>query len=254
MSIDITFLFPLTLRSKAASSRGWHSWCLCSLESRHTTHRGSLSSRQKSLNCSPWAVQMPGGLAEHVWNWSPCDKPFFCLRTASQRFLRARLRGGSAFGDNFRQSGHSWVPFVFQNSRRQALQMLWLHASTTGSLKMSRHTGHMRSSSGRADLQDIFLAEMTDSLLVCVIDINTAPVFISMGVWGSSAGAQHTEMERGSKSARRIFYGNWCDVNNKHPPIGSLGLGQMTQINLPTMPFALICERSTLCITLVEVQ
>ncbi|CDQ90427.1 unnamed protein product [Oncorhynchus mykiss] len=53
----------------------------------------------------------------------------------------------------FYPTGHSQDVFCFQYSSRQALQKLWLHNRTTGSLKMSQHTGQEKSTSERETLE-----------------------------------------------------------------------------------------------------
>ncbi|MEQ2265381.1 hypothetical protein XENORESO_006392 [Xenotaenia resolanae] len=100
---------------------------------------GCSSARQKSFNFSPCKLHLT------------CSSREFCLLTcwrASQRFFSAKLDGGGDLDPFLLQTGHSRI-LVSQHCFRQLLQKLWLHDSRTGSLKMSQHTGHVRSSSGR---------------------------------------------------------------------------------------------------------
>lgn len=130
-----------TFRSGAASSTGLNVWCRCFSESLHTKHTGWLSSRQKSLSFSPCTSQ------------NTSDEPLFC-KNDSHTFRSARLAGVWHSVNLFLHTGHSWNPLELQNCFRQALQTLWLHNRSTGSVKMSKHTGHSRSSS------DIWLREL----------------------------------------------------------------------------------------------
>lgn len=132
-------LISLTLQSCTASSTGEHSWVLCSLEAWHTTQMGSLSTRQKSFSFSSCR-----------WQFVFSSSSELCLRTsitASQTFLRAKLEGALDLEGFFLHTGHSRNPFS-QQCFTQLLQKLWLHDSKTGSVKISQHTGHVRSSSG----------------------------------------------------------------------------------------------------------
>lgn len=73
----------------------------------------------------------------------PCS-----LRKVSATFFSARLTVGSVREHFLLQMGHSRLAFfLFQNCCRQARQKLWLHLSTTGSLKISQQIGQDSSSS-----------------------------------------------------------------------------------------------------------
>lgn len=137
-------MFCLTLWSRAASSMGQKSCCLCFFDVWQTTHTGSLSSWQKSLKLSPCRLQSPFG--------GPTLFPF---RTASHRFFNARFRGSSPLDDFRLHTGHSRDFLTSQHVCRQPLQMLWLHSCMTGSLKISQQTGQVRSSSGKERLEAI---------------------------------------------------------------------------------------------------
>lgn len=130
----------LTLQSSSASSIGEQSWVLCSLDNWHTTQMGCLSLRQKSFSFSPWRMQF-------ILSSPSTELSLLTWRTASQTFFSAKLHGGLHFEAFFLQTGHSRIP-VSQQCLRQPLQKLWLHDNRTGSVKMSQHTGHVRSSSG----------------------------------------------------------------------------------------------------------
>lgn len=140
-------IYP-TLCSCTASCMGMQSCVLCFLESRHTTQMGSWSSIQKSLSFSPCRLQSTSDPSKKFWLLS--------FKTASHRFFRARLQSGLPIENTSLQTGHSWNPLSLQHSCRQALQKLWLHDRRTGSLKMFKHTGQERSSSGRDTLEAIF--------------------------------------------------------------------------------------------------
>lgn len=130
-----------TLESSTASSIGEQSWVLCSLEDWHTTQMGCLSTRQKSFNFSPCRVQL-------VLSSSSSELCLLTCKTASQTFFRAKLEGTVDLEALFLHTGHSRDPLLSQQRFRQPLQKLWLHDSKTGSVKMSQHIGHVRSSSG----------------------------------------------------------------------------------------------------------
>lgn len=130
----------LTLQSSTASSIGENSWVLCSLEDWQTTQMGCLSTRQKSFNFSPCRLQF-------ITSSSNVELCLLSCKRASQTFFRAKLVGGLDLEALFLHTGHSRNP-ESQQLFRQLLQKLWLHDSKTGSLKMSQHTGHVRSSSG----------------------------------------------------------------------------------------------------------
>ncbi|KAG7260881.1 hypothetical protein CRUP_000760 [Coryphaenoides rupestris] len=124
-SFSSSSLFRAASLSDSSCRRAW--W--------HTTQMGSLSTRQKSFNLSAWSSQFS----------LSSSASFFALRlsllascTLSQRFLRARLVVGPALDVLFLHTGHPRVP-----------EKLWLQDSSTGSVKMSQHTGHWRSSTGR---------------------------------------------------------------------------------------------------------
>ncbi len=129
----------LTLQSTTASSIGEQSWFLCSLEDWHTTQMGCLSTTQKSFSFSPCRVQL-------VFS-SSSELCLLTCKTASHTFFRAKLDGALDLEAFFLHTGHSRNP-VSQQRFRQLLQKLWLHGSKTGSVKMSQHIGHVRSSSG----------------------------------------------------------------------------------------------------------
>ena len=147
-------VIKLTLRSTAASAMGLNWWFLWSFESRHTRHTSCWSSWQNSLSLSPWRLQ-----SAPLW-------PLSC-KNVSHRFFNARLVGGSSFDDLLLQTGHSLDILVFQNCCRQSLQTLWLHERTTGSLKMSQHTGQEKSSSEKGF--DAIVLLPVDSLLQRVL-------------------------------------------------------------------------------------
>ena len=123
----------LTVRSDIASSTGWNLWLVCCFESRHTTHTGCLSSRQKSLSFSLCRMQSTSDPAEALW--------LFSCKKFSHRFFKTTFERGCSRDDLLLQTGHSLDPLVSQYCCRQALQKLWLHDRRTGSLKMSVHTG-----------------------------------------------------------------------------------------------------------------
>lgn len=93
------------------------------------------SSSQNSLSFSLWMLHISG---ESFW--------LLAVLKVSQRFLRARLRGGWAVVETVRQAGHARCAVCLQHSRMQLPQKLWPHCSTTGSWNMSKHTGHLQSS------------------------------------------------------------------------------------------------------------
>lgn len=140
-----TTYIKFTFRSGATSSTGLNVWCRCFSESLHTKHTGWLSSRQKSLSFSPCTSQSTSD--------DDCDEPLFC-KNDSHTFRSARFVGVWHPANLFLQTGHSWNPLELQNSSKQALQTLWLHNRSTGSVKISQHTGHSRSSS------DIWLRQL----------------------------------------------------------------------------------------------
>lgn len=83
----------------------------------------------------------PLGVAAPPMLLVPC--PFCSCTRVSHTFFSTRLTVGSVREHLLRQTGHSrLVPFLLQNWCRQPLQKLWLHRSTTGSAKISQHTGH----------------------------------------------------------------------------------------------------------------
>lgn len=100
---------------------------------------GCLSTRQKSFSFSPCRLQF-------IFSSSRELCLLTCI-TASQTFFRAKLEGALDLEVFFLHTGHSRNP-VSQQRFRQLLQKLWLHDSKTGSVKMSQHIGHVRSSSG----------------------------------------------------------------------------------------------------------
>lgn len=130
----------VTLQSRTASSKGEQLWSVWSLENWHTTQIGSLSTRQKSFSLSPCRLQL-------ILSFTASALWFLTCRRASQMFFRARLDRGLDFWALLLHTGHSRRP-VSQQRFKQVLQKLWLHDSKTGSVKMSQHTGHVRSSSG----------------------------------------------------------------------------------------------------------
>ncbi len=129
----------LTLYDETASVMGLNVWLLCVCESLHTTHTGCLSSRQKSLSVSLCKLQISSDPDERL--------SFLSFRSDSHKSFNTRLHGGSSLGDLLLQIGHSWVSLILQNCWRHSLQTLWLHERTTGSLKISQHTGQEKYSS-----------------------------------------------------------------------------------------------------------
>ncbi|TNN60741.1 hypothetical protein EYF80_029085 [Liparis tanakae] len=144
------------LKSCAASSTGLNPWSACRLESLHTTHTSSRWSRQKSLSFSECR---PHRVSGDLW-----PLPFF--KKASDRFFKAKLRGGSLFDDLLLHTGHSRVGFVLHHSVRHSLQKLWLQDRTTGFWKTSQQTGQQRSSSSP---EDMFILMENPSRLYSVI-------------------------------------------------------------------------------------
>ena len=131
-------------------------WCPeCFLEAWHTTHMGCLSSRQNSLSLSPCRLQSTSDPPEALW--------LFSFRKDSHKFLKDKFSGGLSNEDCLLQTGHSLDFFSLQNFWRQSLQKLWLHKRRTGSLKMSKQTGQVKSSSGR-ELLDAILFKQKQSL------------------------------------------------------------------------------------------
>lgn len=111
---------------------------------------GCWSSRQKSFSFSPCRLQFSFSSSSEL-----------CLLTcmkASQTFFRAKFEGMLDLEAFFLHTGHSRIP-ESQQRFRQPRQKLWLHDSKTGSVKMSQHIGHVRSSSG----SDMVITKSTDS-------------------------------------------------------------------------------------------
>lgn len=125
----------------------------CFLEVWHTQHRTSKSSRQKSLRTSSCVLHFKSTVTA-CFPVSPAPVPAVAplhpcsFRKVSATFFRAKLTVGSVSEHFLLQTGHSRLAFfLFQNCWRQGRQKLWLHLSTTGSLKISQHIGQESSSS-----------------------------------------------------------------------------------------------------------
>ena len=131
------YIYLLTLWASAASLTGIKLCFLCFCESRQIRQTSCWSSWQKSFSFSLCRLQM--SLEFALWLLS-------CLN-ASDRFLSARLRGGSPIGKISLQTGHEWSLLCLHHSWRQDLQKLWPQNNTTGSLKISQHTGQVHSTS-----------------------------------------------------------------------------------------------------------
>lgn len=63
------------------------------------------------------------------------------------RFFNSIITGGMDPEDTTLQTGHDCVLLSAHQVVKQPLQKQWLQGRTTGSLKMSRHTGQLRFSS-----------------------------------------------------------------------------------------------------------
>ena len=144
------YICSLTLWASAASLTGTQLCFLCFCESRQIRQMSCWSSWQKSLSFSPCRLQSSSDAESALWLLS-------CLK-ASDRFLSARLRGGSPIGKISLQTGHVCCVLFLHQSRRQDLQKLWPHSKRTGSVKISQHTGQVHSTSDDDDaLADILL-------------------------------------------------------------------------------------------------
>lgn len=151
--------------SITASSTGQHSWFLCFLEVWQTTQIGSRSSKQNSLSRSPWYRH--SSPCSHSSRMSEGTETPSSI-SVSHRFFRVRLDTGSS-RDSVRQSGQLLAAcFWPQYFCKQAEQKLWLHFSTTGSLKISQQIGQERSSSDRGNLLAITTAH-ADSVVKIII-------------------------------------------------------------------------------------
>lgn len=130
---------------------------------------GCWSSRQKSFSFSPCRLQFSFSSSSEL-----------CLLTcmkASQTFFRAKFEGTLDLEAFFLHTGHSRIP-ESQQRFRQPRQKLWLHDSKTGSVKMSQHIGHVRSSSGSDMVITLFclFTKSTDSKHVFWFKSYTIPL------------------------------------------------------------------------------
>lgn len=117
-------------------------WPWCFLEVWHTQHSSSSSLWQKSLSDSRCVGHRSNGLAETLGEDGGVFRPFCSCTRVSQTFLSTRLTVGSVSEHLFLHTGHSRLAdFLLQNWLRQVRQKLWLQRSTTGSAKISQHTG-----------------------------------------------------------------------------------------------------------------
>lgn len=117
----------------------------------HTKQTGCLSSRQKSLRCSLCRLQTSSDPDEEIW--------LLFFVNDSHAFFKTRLQGGSFLEDLLLQTGHPWVFLVFQKFWRHSLQTLWPHDRITGKMKISQHTGQVRSST---DSKSIIILSSND--------------------------------------------------------------------------------------------
>ena len=144
-----TYICSLTLWASAASLTGTQLCFLCFSESRQIRQTSCWSSWQKSFSFSLCRLQSSSDAESALWLLS-------CLK-ASDRFLSARLRGGSPMGKISLQTGHVCCVLFLHHSWRQDLQKLWPHSKRTGSLKISQHTGQVHSTSDGDALAAILL-------------------------------------------------------------------------------------------------
>lgn len=98
------------------------------------------------MSLSPWLGHISPGSQYSSPAPASC-RPSLSSTYASHRFFRVRLGTGSS-RDGALHRGQSRLRPGVQYCRRQAAQKLWLHFSTTGSLKISQHMGQVRSTSG----------------------------------------------------------------------------------------------------------
>ncbi len=127
------------------SPMGLNVWLSCFCESLHTKHTGCLSSRQKSLSFLLCKLQISSDSDECL--------SFLSFRSRSHKFFNTRLHRGPLFVHLLLQTGHSWVSLILQNCWRHSLQALCPHDKTSGSLKISLHTGQEKSAS---EIESIF--------------------------------------------------------------------------------------------------
>ena len=125
----------LTLMPEAISPMGLKLWFWCVSKSLHTTHTGSLSSRQYSSSFRLCWLQSSARL-------------FSSWTKDSHRFFRIRLRRGGF-------DKHSFVPLTSQNLVKQSLHTLCEHVKITGFVKMCWHTGQLKSSARNGRLNAI---------------------------------------------------------------------------------------------------
>lgn len=161
----------ITLRSWAPSSKG-HTLCpWCFLEVWHTQQRTSKSSRQKSFRTSPCVTHSSSTISFSSPVPTapvPAGPVLRSLRKVSATFFSVRLTVGSVREHFLLQMGHSRLAFfLFQNCCRQSRQKLWLHFSTTGSLKISQQTGQDSScSSTDPDREETARCRIDEAALV----------------------------------------------------------------------------------------
>lgn len=119
----------LTLSDEMNPLMGLNVCFLCSSELTHAKHTYCWSSTQKS------------------WTSSLCKMQF------------SLIYGGMSCEDFLLHKGHLLLSVFIQNDWRHSVQYLCWHVKTKGSLKISWHTGHVRSS---ADAESIFTADSLD--------------------------------------------------------------------------------------------